>query len=157
MLLGLGLVGLLALLLVLRVLPAGGSSTGGGVALPSVPTPAATVGRSDGSPSSSSPSSSSGSTRAAVPASVLSVLTVVEATGQPPRGYVGGRHFLNDGRGGTRLLPEADAQGRPVRYTEYDVHPHRPGVNRGPQRLVIGDDGSAYYTADHYETWTRIR
>ncbi len=44
-----------------------------------------------------------------------------------------------------------------MEYHEYDVNPRRSGVNRGPQRLVVGDDGSAWYTADHYESWVRIR
>jgi ribonuclease T1 len=94
---------------------------------------------------------------ARVPAKATAVLKVVDATGRPPSGFVGGRHFLNDGRGGTGLLPERDAQGRSVSYTEYDVNPRRSGVNRGPERLVTGDDGSAYYTPDHYVTWVKIR
>jgi guanyl-specific ribonuclease Sa len=92
-----------------------------------------------------------------VPAKVLTVLEVVDSTGQPPPGYVGGRRYFNDGRGGTATLPSIDAEGNPLQYKEYDVNPRRPGVNRGPQRLVVGADGSAFYTPDHYDSWTRVR
>lgn len=54
------------------------------------------------------------------------------------------------------MLPRADAAGRPITYKEYDVHPYQPGVNRGPERLVVGSDGKAYYTNDHYTTFTAV-
>jgi hypothetical protein len=85
------------------------------------------------------------------------VLASVDATGQAPKGYVGGRQFMNDTRGGTASLPRRDARGRPVGYHEFDVNPYRQGVNRGPERLVVGSDGSAFCTGDHYVTWTRLR
>jgi len=37
------------------------------------------------------------------------------------------------------------------------VNPRMPGKNRGPERLVTGSDGSAYYTADHYKSFIKIR
>ncbi|MBK1671898.1 ribonuclease [Ectothiorhodospira shaposhnikovii] len=41
-------------------------------------------------------------------------------------------------------------------YREYVVR--TPGIRHaGPQRLVIGQEGEVYYTADHYRTFTRIR
>ncbi|WP_442857240.1 ribonuclease domain-containing protein [Burkholderia sp. PAMC 28687] len=41
-------------------------------------------------------------------------------------------------------------------YTEYVVPTH--GVaGPGPQRIVIGRDGEAFYTPDHYQTFTPIR
>jgi guanyl-specific ribonuclease Sa len=84
------------------------------------------------------------------------VLAVVDATGAAPKGYVGGRRFMNDGRGGTEPLPRTSG-GRTVVYHEYDVNPFREGVDRGAQRLVVGDDGSAYCTPDHYDSWIRLR
>ncbi|HET6425844.1 MAG TPA: ribonuclease domain-containing protein [Planctomycetaceae bacterium] len=40
-------------------------------------------------------------------------------------------------------------------YTEY-VHP-TPGLNGpGPQRIVIGEQGETYYTADHYGTFRKV-
>lgn len=41
-------------------------------------------------------------------------------------------------------------------YTEY-VHP-TPGINGpGPQRVVIGEGGEAYYTHDHYNSFRKVR
>jgi len=65
---------------------------------------------------------------------------------------VGGRHFGNF----ERRLPERDLQGRAIKYREWDVKPKRAGVNRGPERLVTGSDGSAWYTRDHYDSFERI-
>lgn len=40
-------------------------------------------------------------------------------------------------------------------YKEYVVR--TPGISGvGPQRLVIGKGGEVYYTADHYESFTRV-
>lgn len=41
-------------------------------------------------------------------------------------------------------------------YTEYTVK--TPGRrDRGPRRIVAGERGEYYYTADHYQTFRRIR
>jgi ribonuclease T1 len=41
-------------------------------------------------------------------------------------------------------------------YHEYVVR--TPGLSSvGPQRLILGDNGEAYYTPDHYDTFTRVR
>jgi RHS repeat-associated protein len=85
------------------------------------------------------------------------VLRHIDDTGSAPPGYRGGRTFQNDGRGGGQVLPGTDAGGNPVTYREWDVKPHTRGVNRGAERLVTGSDGSAWYTADHYGTFTRVR
>jgi guanyl-specific ribonuclease Sa len=92
-----------------------------------------------------------------VPQNANDVLDYVNATGEAPDGYQGGGIFQNDGRAGTQVLPTTDASGNPITYTEYDVNPYSPGVNRGTDRLVTGSDGSAYYTGDHYETFTQIQ
>jgi guanyl-specific ribonuclease Sa len=68
--------------------------------------------------------------------------------GSAPPGYKGGRIFHNR----EARLPSQ----RSGYYREYDVHPHQPGVSRGNERLVIGDEGDVWYTADHYLTFTRI-
>jgi dienelactone hydrolase len=88
-----------------------------------------------------------------VPAKVAKVLQHVDETATALDGYEGGRNFLNL----EKLLPEKDAQGRRLRYREWDVNPLKPGVNRGPERLVTGSDGSAYFTGDHYRSFKRIR
>jgi ribonuclease T1 len=41
-------------------------------------------------------------------------------------------------------------------YREYVVR--TPGLSSvGPQRLILGENGEAYYTADHYESFTQVR
>ncbi|MFO0806085.1 MAG: dienelactone hydrolase family protein [Gemmataceae bacterium] len=88
-----------------------------------------------------------------IPEKVLKVLEHVDKDGEAMAGYEGGRTFGNF----EKRLPQNDAQGRRLKYREWDVNPLRPGVNRGPERLVTGSDGSAYYTDDHYDTFKKIR
>lgn len=65
----------------------------------------------------------------------------------PPTGYKGGRIFRN--REG--ILPRGKT------YYEYDVHPLRPGVSRGSERLVVDQHKRRfYYTRDHYRTSVQI-
>jgi guanyl-specific ribonuclease Sa len=92
-----------------------------------------------------------------VPEKVQKVLRHIDKTGEAPDGYEGGRTFLNLGRNGEESLPRRDTRGRPITYREWDVNPHIAGRNRGAERLVTGSDGSAYCTADHYRTFTKIR
>jgi len=79
-----------------------------------------------------------------VPAKAHAVLKAIQDRGgEPPSGYVGGRAFQNR----ERKLPRGH-------YREYDVHPKRPGKNRGTERIVIERrTGKAYYTGDHYRTF----
>lgn len=88
-----------------------------------------------------------------VPTKVAKVLRHVDEYDAPPEGYRGGRHFGNF----EDNLPKKDRRGRYIRYREWDVNPQVPGKNRGPERLVTGSDGSAFYTGDHYRTFKRIR
>jgi guanyl-specific ribonuclease Sa len=94
---------------------------------------------------------------AGVPDKVATVLHHIDSTKQAPAGYEGGRVFHNEGRGGEQRLPQKDSEGRAVSYQEWDVNPKVHNVNRGAERLVTGSDGSAYYTSDHYRTFTKIR
>ncbi|HMV16067.1 MAG TPA: ribonuclease domain-containing protein [Chitinophagales bacterium] len=88
-----------------------------------------------------------------VPEKALKVLDFIKANKKAPEGYVGGRHFGNY----ERRLPERDAAGNKVSYQEWDINPKVDGRNRGPQRLVTGNDGSAWYTPDHYQTFREIK
>lgn len=90
---------------------------------------------------------------AGIPDKVQKVLDFVDKEGEAMDGYEGGRTFGNF----EKRLPQTDAQGRRMKYREWDVNPLRPGVNRGAERLVTGSDGSAWYTSDHYETFKKIR
>ena len=85
------------------------------------------------------------------------VLGHVERTGNPPDGHKGGRVWENDGRGGSEVLPTHDADGKPITYQEYDVNPTHRRLPRDRERIVIGSDGAAYYTDEHYETFERVR
>lgn len=87
-----------------------------------------------------------------VPDKAMKVLQHVDEHDRAMDGYEGGRNFGNfEGR-----LP-ASGNGARIRYREWDVNPLRPGVNRGPERLITGSDGSAYFTDDHYATFKKIR
>jgi guanyl-specific ribonuclease Sa len=92
-----------------------------------------------------------------VPAKVATVLHHIDTTHQAPAGYEGGRTFHNGGHGGEQGLPQKDKDGKAISYQEWDVNPKVAGVNRGAERLVTGSDGSAYFTSDHYRTFTKVR
>ena len=83
----------------------------------------------------------------AVPRKVYDMLAAIQLRrGQPLPGYVGGRVFENR----EQRLPRG-------RYREYDVNPKVSGRNRGAERLVIERrTGKAYYTQDHYRTFTLL-
>lgn len=63
--------------------------------------------------------------------------------------------FRNDGtvfQNRERRLPA-----RPSGYYREWVHP-TPGLSGpGPQRVITGDGGEAFYTPDHYKTFEKIR
>jgi guanyl-specific ribonuclease Sa len=92
-----------------------------------------------------------------VPAKVATVLHHIDTTHRAPDGYEGGRSFHNEGHGGEQRLPHKDKEGKAISYQEWDVNPKVHNVNRGAERLVTGSDGSAYYTTDHYRTFTKVR
>ncbi|MGO9166833.1 MAG: ribonuclease domain-containing protein [Candidatus Sulfotelmatobacter sp.] len=76
--------------------------------------------------------------------------------GAAQSGYAGNRPYGNNGGNpADMILPRKDAAGNPIAYTEYDIHPRRPGVNRGPERIVIGG-GRRYYTGTHYRSFTQF-
>ena len=69
-----------------------------------------------------------------------------ERDGAPLPGYIGGREFQNR----ERRLPRG-------RYREYDVNPKIRDRSRDAERLVIEQrTGKAYYTGDHYRTFTPL-
>src|SRR5262245_2107423 len=82
-----------------------------------------------------------------IPGKARAVLAEIQKrNGEPPPGYVGGRTFSNR----ERRLPRGT-------YREYDVNPKKSGRNRGTERIVIEQrTGKAYYTRDHYETFTAM-
>ena len=79
------------------------------------------------------------------------IIEIENNKGNPPDGYNGGKIYKNTPRNGEQQLPNG------VIYKEYDVHPYQKGKSRGPERIVIGNDGSIWFTEDHYQTFNRIR
>ncbi|WP_433491729.1 ribonuclease domain-containing protein [Nocardia grenadensis] len=94
---------------------------------------------------------------AGVPDRAYATLVEIDAGRWPDSanapGTKGGVPFGNrEGR-----LPAADSAGKAVRYQEWDVNPKKPGQSRDAERIVTGSDGSAWYTGDHYDSFTRMR
>ena len=77
----------------------------------------------------------------------------LDKNGAALKGWKGGGTFKNS----EGILPTEDANGNPISYKEYDVWPKVPEQNRGTERVVVGSDKSAYYTDDHYQSFTQIR
>ena len=94
---------------------------------------------------------------AQIPEAAWRTLDIVKRTGEAPRNQVGGRRFGNYGRGGEEKLPLRDRRGGRIEYQEWDIHPRGYGRNRGAERVVTGSDGRAWYTADHYCSFTEMR
>ncbi|HHW36088.1 MAG TPA: hypothetical protein GXX18_02115 [Bacillales bacterium] len=93
-----------------------------------------------------------GASKVKVPQKANDVLDeIIKKNGTPPKGYKGGKPFKNSGKNGGQVLPKNTT------YKEYDVNPKVKGQDRGAERLVIGEDGSAWYTNDHYKTFIRIK
>jgi guanyl-specific ribonuclease Sa len=91
-----------------------------------------------------------------VPQKAHDVAAQIEQTGDTFPDYKGGRNFNNDGRGNGEILPRQTASGASITYQEWDVNRYIQGVNRGPERLVTGTDGSRYFTGDHYKTFQKF-
>jgi guanyl-specific ribonuclease Sa len=88
------------------------------------------------------------STAKGIPQKALDTLKHVKQTGTAPAGQVGGRTFGNhEGH-----LPAGGT------YKEYDVDPRIAGVARNAERIVVDvNSGRAWYTSDHYRTFTEIK
>lgn len=88
-----------------------------------------------------------------IPPKVYEVLGYIRQHNMAPDGYVGGKRFGNF----ERRLPLKDGNGKKMNYREWDVNPKRQGQNRGSERLITGSDRRAWYTSDHYGSFTEIR
>ncbi len=88
-----------------------------------------------------------------IPAKVTETLAYIDANNEAPANYVGGRTFKNL----EQLLPKNNSSGNKISYREWDVNPKVQGRNRGAERLVTGNDKSAYFTNDHYNSFKKIR
>ncbi len=94
---------------------------------------------------------SAGGKNRSIPKKVYQMIQhIKEKNGAPPPGYKGGKVYRNKPIKNGQKLPDG------VNYREYDVNPYSKGTDRGAERIVIGDNGSAWYTDNHYETFTRV-
>ncbi|MEK4137489.1 RHS repeat-associated core domain-containing protein [Kurthia sp. FSL E2-0154] len=78
-----------------------------------------------------------------VPKEAKSILRYVQKNGHTKNGYKGGKTFKND----DGILPKNTT------YKEYDIFKKVKGKNRGKERIVIGANGKAYYTNNHYKSF----
>ena len=89
---------------------------------------------------------------AQIPQKAWNVLNFLKSHNwHPPQNYKGGKIFSNDGRNNGQKLPDNG-----VIYRKYDIDPKIPGEKRGAERIVVGSDGSAWYTPDHYISFYRM-
>ncbi len=132
------------------------SSASSSVATSTQVKPGATT-KAAAQPTSAAQKSSAQQVSSDAPTRVLATLVEIDAGRWPDSanavGTKGGVTFRNsEGR-----LPAVGAGGGRVVYQEWDVNPKKNGQGRDAERIVTGNDGSAWYTLDHYETFTRIR
>ncbi|MEV0687846.1 ribonuclease domain-containing protein [Nocardia sp. NPDC050378] len=122
------------------------------VASSTAPKPAAPAAKPSANPSAAPVTKVAG-----VPDRAYATLVEIDAGRWPDSanapGTKGGEQFMNRGT----KLPPKDSAGNPVKYQEWDVNPKQRNRGRDAERIVTGSDGSAWYTGDHYETFTRMR
>lgn len=92
-------------------------------------------------------------TNGEIPSYAMETLEYILEHNEAPQGYVGGRTFQNR----EQRLPKTNEQGQRIKYREWDVHPKIEGQNRGTERLVTSENGDAYFTSDHYNTFIKIK
>jgi len=107
----------------------------------------------DPAPASQLPAQVQAAPQDAVPPHARETLAYIRQHGFVPPGFVGGRVFGNyEG-----LLPRYNTRRRRIEYREWDVRPRAEGRNRGAERLVTGNDGRAWYSADHYRSFVEVK
>jgi len=87
-----------------------------------------------------------------VPAMAITVADYIAQNNSVPDGFIGGRAFENR----ESILPAKDSLQQTIVYREYDIYPHIKGKSRGAERIVLGSDKSRYYTANHYQSFTKF-
>lgn len=92
---------------------------------------------------------------AQTPAQVKNTIQQIKSTKfmSPPQNFKGGAHYKNAPPPGHMKLPSQTPTGQNIVYKEWDVTQKIRGVNRSAERLVTGNDGSIWYTSNHYETF----
>ncbi|MBP6625189.1 MAG: hypothetical protein KA198_08455 [Chitinophagaceae bacterium] len=142
------LAALCLLLLLLQYLSQRSSST---IAIEPVPKEVTTQQSSPASEANPS-SASAKPSQSSIPKAAFDMWNYVKKNHRAPKGYVGGREFKNR----ERILKQKNQYGKYIRYQEWDIYPKQQGRNRGAERLVTGNDESAWYTGDHYKTFQSL-
>ncbi|WP_330232877.1 ribonuclease [Nocardia sp. NBC_00508] len=155
---GLGVIGAVALALIVAVLALrGGTDATTATPVSRAITTATSTVVTPGTAPRGADSASPVTQAAGVPERAYATLREIDAGRWPDSanapGTKGGERWMN--RGGD--LPATDSAGKPLTYQEWDVNPKQPGRSRDAERIVTGSDGSAWYTGDHYKTFTRMR
>ncbi|MGW5143629.1 ribonuclease domain-containing protein [Nocardia beijingensis] len=155
---GIGLLGAVALVVLAAVLALydGGNTTTSAPASRATTAVTSTVTSTSAAPRGAD-SASPVTQASGVPERAYATLREIDAGRWPDSanapGTKGGERWMN--RGGD--LPATDGSGKPITYQEWDVNPKQSGRSRDAERIVTGSDGSAWYTGDHYKTFTRMR
>lgn len=92
-----------------------------------------------------------------VPQRVRDTLAHIDAGDWPAAANAPGTHGGDPFGNNEGRLPAKTPAGKSIHYKEWDVNPKKQGQGRDAERIVTGDDGSAWYTLDHYSHFTRIR
>ena len=98
----------------------------------------------------------SSSTHGSVPAAATATLQKIDDGSWPESAHAPGTKGGTTWRNQDGDLPR-NASGKSISYLEWDVNPKQQGRTRDAQRIITGSDGSAWYTGDHYKTFTRMR
>jgi ribonuclease T1 len=99
------------------------------------------------------PNSVGVSSASIIPQKAYKIWEYVKQHQQAPEGYVGGREFKNR----ERQLQLKNKHGKILQYQEWDVNPKIEHQNRGAERLITSNDGRAWYTNNHYKTFTELK
>lgn len=73
-------------------------------------------------------------------------------TKAPDNYYIAKKPFMNK----EGLLPSHTTYGSKITYREWDIKPLVSYNKRGLERLVTGNDGSVWYTTEHYGSFTEV-
>ncbi len=88
----------------------------------------------------------------AIPQKAYDTWNYIKSHHTAQKGYIGGRDFQNR----EKKLPAKNKEGVRIHYKEWDINPSVKGQNRGAERLVSEDFERAWYTSDHYQTFSAL-
>ncbi|TSE02057.1 ribonuclease [Skermania sp. ID1734] len=114
-------------------------------------------GGSHSAPAASALAPRAATTAPGVPAQAYTTLRLIDAGDWPAAAHAPGTKGGDTWRNSGGDLPRKTSAGVAISYREWDVNAKQRGRTRDAERIVTGSDGSAWYTGDHYRTFTRMR